>query len=100
MTQRDLNSGGSSNRFYGYQPTKMIACGRFQSWKNSLNPAPYSASYSECCMPEIGLDRPRIVAVVGEFVAAGVAQHVGMRLDARIGRGGCPLDHAGEAGRR
>ena len=29
-----------------------------------------------------------------------MAQHVGVRLDAQIGRYGCPLDHAGEAGRR
>ena len=51
-------------------------------------------------MPEIGLDRARVVAVVGELVAAGMAEHVGMRLDAQIGRDGCPLDQAGEAGRR
>jgi hypothetical protein len=30
-------------------------------------------------MPEIRLDRPRVVAIVGQLVAAGVAQHVGMR---------------------
>jgi hypothetical protein len=29
-----------------------------------------------------------------------MAQHVGMRLDAKIGRDGGPLDHAGEAGCR
>ena len=51
-------------------------------------------------MPEIGLDRARVVAVIGELVAAGMAQHVGVRLDAQIGDSGCPLDHAGEAGRR
>jgi hypothetical protein len=50
-------------------------------------------------MSEIRLDRTRVVAVVGELVAAGVAQHVSVRLDAQIGRDGCPLDHAGE-GRR
>ena len=51
-------------------------------------------------MPEIRLDRTRVVAVIGELVAASVAEHVGMRLDAEIGRKGCPFDHAGEAGRR
>ena len=37
-------------------------------------------------MSEIRLDRARVVAVVGELVAAGVAQHVSVRLDAQIGR--------------
>jgi hypothetical protein len=32
-------------------------------------------------MPQLGLERPRIDAVIREFVAAGVAQHVGVRLD-------------------
>jgi hypothetical protein len=49
-------------------------------------------------MPEIGLDCARVVAIVGELVAAGMAQHVGMRLDAQIGHGGCPLDHAEKPG--
>ena len=53
----------------------------------------------DIAMPEIGLDRTRVVAIVGELVAAGMAEHVGVRLDAQIGRDGCPLDHAGEAGR-
>ena len=34
-------------------------------------------------MPEIRLDRPCIVAIVGELVAARVAQHVGVRIDAQ-----------------
>jgi hypothetical protein len=51
-------------------------------------------------MPEIGLDRPRVVAIVGELIATGMAQHVGVRLDAQVGRVGCTLDHAGEARRR
>jgi hypothetical protein len=40
----------------------------------------------DVAVSEIGLDRARVVAIVGELVAAGVAQHVGMRLDAQIGR--------------
>jgi hypothetical protein len=35
-------------------------------------------------MPEIGLDRACVVAIVGELVAAGVAQHVGMLPCERI----------------
>ena len=34
-------------------------------------------------MPEIRLDRPRVVPVVGELVAAGMPEHVGMRLYAQ-----------------
>jgi hypothetical protein len=50
-------------------------------------------------MPEIGLDRTRVMAIVGELVSAGMAQHVSVRLDAQIGRADCLLDRAGEAGR-
>jgi hypothetical protein len=32
----------------------------------------------DVAMPEIRLDRPRIVAVICELVAAGMAEHVGM----------------------
>jgi hypothetical protein len=35
-------------------------------------------------VPEIGLDRTGVVAIVGELVAAGMAEHVGVRPDARI----------------
>ena len=48
-------------------------------------------------MTEIRLDRARVVAVIREFVAAGMPEHVGVRLDAQIRGSGCPLDHAGEA---
>ncbi len=39
----------------------------------------------------------RVVALVGQRVAAGVPQHVRVRLEAELGLGPCPLDHAGEA---
>ena len=42
-------------------------------------------------MPEIRLDRTRVVTGFGELIAAGMAQHVGMCLDAEIGRDGRPL---------
>ena len=48
-------------------------------------------------MPGLRLDRRRIMAVVGELVAAGMAQHVGVRLDAQISGNDCPLDHEGES---
>ena len=39
-------------------------------------------------MAEIGLDRP---GVVGDFITAGMAQHVGMGFDDRIRSRNCPL---------
>jgi hypothetical protein len=36
-------------------------------------------------MAEPSLDRPGVVALVGQRVAAGVAQHVGMGLDLKLG---------------
>ena len=55
-----------------------------------------------CCIldipvTEVRLDRPRIVAVIGELVAAGMAQHVGVGFDAQVGVGACALHHAREA---
>ena len=50
-------------------------------------------------MPEPHLNGPCVIASVGQSVAAGIAQHVGMSLQLEAGR--CrPLDHAREAGRR
>jgi hypothetical protein len=37
-------------------------------------------------MPEIRLDRTGVVAIVGELLAASMAQHMGMSFDAQIGR--------------
>ena len=42
----------------------------------------------DIAMAEIRLDRARIVTIVGELVAAGVPQHVGVRLDAQVGHDG------------
>jgi hypothetical protein len=42
------------------------------------------------------LDRPRVVAIIDELVAASVTKHVGVGLDVQTGVYGCPLDHAGE----
>jgi hypothetical protein len=41
---------------------------------------------------EIGLDRPGIGAVVGQLEAAGVAQHVGVDLEAELGGLTCPFN--------
>ena len=48
-------------------------------------------------MTEISLDCPGVVAVVGELIA-GMAQHVGMSLDAQIGHSNCPLHKTEKAG--
>jgi hypothetical protein len=54
----------------------------------------------EITMPQVSLQGPRIDAVIRKLVAAGVAQHMGVRFDAEIRHDGCPLDHAREARRR
>ena len=48
-------------------------------------------------MAEIGLQGARIVPLVGQRVAAGVPEHVGVGLEAKLGLSARPLDHAGEA---
>ena len=45
-------------------------------------------------------DRPGVVALIGEGVAAGVAEHVRMCLELEAGAGGGALDHPGKAGGR
>jgi hypothetical protein len=47
---------------------------------------------------EIGLQRPCIVAFVGEGKAAGVSQHVRVGLELEASHGACTLDHPGKAG--
>jgi hypothetical protein len=47
-------------------------------------------------MTEIRLDRARVMAIIGEFVAAGMAEHVRMVLKAQLGLAASPLDHAGQ----
>ena len=51
-------------------------------------------------VPEVGLQRARIVAFAGQGVARGVPQHVRVRLEPELGLSARPLDHAGEAGSR
>lgn len=51
-------------------------------------------------MAEVGLQRAGIDAIVCQLIAAGMSQHMDVRLDAEIGRDGRPLDHAGKPGRR
>jgi hypothetical protein len=48
---------------------------------------------------EIRLQRPGVVAFVGERVAAGVPQHVRVRLEPKFGLGCCSLNHPSEPGR-
>jgi hypothetical protein len=46
---------------------------------------------------KVSLQGPRIMSHVRQSVAAGVAEHVGMRLEAQLSLPACPFDHAGEA---
>ena len=50
-------------------------------------------------VPEIGLQRPGVVAGIGQRIATGMPKHVGMNpeLEARLDAG--PLHHLGEARR-
>jgi hypothetical protein len=51
-------------------------------------------------MAEPPLDRPGVVALIGERIAAGVTEHVRMRLQLEARGHGRPLDHPGKAGGR
>jgi hypothetical protein len=51
-------------------------------------------------MAKPALDRSCVVALIGEGIAAGVPQHVGVRLDLQAGGDRGALDHTGEPGRR
>jgi hypothetical protein len=48
-------------------------------------------------VPHVGLDRPGVVAIVGELKPRGMPQHVGVDLDAEIGFDAGALDHAAES---
>jgi hypothetical protein len=48
-------------------------------------------------MAEVSLQGPCIDAIVGEFEAAGVPQHVRVSLDLKAHCIGCPLKHSGNA---
>ena len=51
-------------------------------------------------MPHVRLQCAGIDAILGQLIAAGMAKHVRVRLDAELGRDPSALDHAREAGRR
>ena len=48
-------------------------------------------------VPEVGLQRSRIDAVIGQFEAAGVPQHMGMNRETEAGELTGTLDQLGEA---
>ena len=50
-------------------------------------------------MPEVGLQRARIVPGVSQGEAASVAKHVGVDLNIEAGSSPDTLDHLGKAGR-
>jgi len=47
-------------------------------------------------MAEVCLQRPGVVAPIGQRVAACVLQHVRAGLEPKLGRYASPLDHAGK----
>jgi hypothetical protein len=51
-------------------------------------------------VPEIGLQGSGIVALVRQGEAAGMPEHVGVRLEAQLGRFACALHHPRKASRR
>jgi hypothetical protein len=54
----------------------------------------------DIAVPQVGLERPGIDPVVCQLEAAGMPQHVGVRLDTQLGDDGGSLDHAIEPRRR
>ena len=50
-------------------------------------------------VPKVRLQCPGVVPLVGQRVAAGVPQHVRVRLERQLGLPARPFDHAGEASR-
>jgi hypothetical protein len=51
----------------------------------------------DVAVAEIGLQRPRVVALVGKRVAAGMPEHMRMGLEGESGRPARTFDHPGEA---
>jgi len=50
-------------------------------------------------VPEVSLQRPRVVSLVRERKATGVPQHVRMGLEAKLGLDARTLHHPGKASR-
>jgi hypothetical protein len=51
----------------------------------------------DVAVPEVGLQRPRVVPFVGQRITAGVPEHVGVRLETQLSLGARTLNHPGEA---
>ena len=51
-------------------------------------------------MAKVGLEGARIVSLIGERVAAGVPEHVRVRLEPKFAFGARAFDHAGKPRRR
>jgi hypothetical protein len=70
--------------------------------QKSLNLAGYSSVIAnrmlDVAVAEVGLQRPHIVASVGQCITADVAEHVRVRLEAEFGLSSRPLNHAGKTG--
>ena len=48
-------------------------------------------------VPEVSLQCPRVVASVGQCVAAGMSKHVWMGFEAELGPLACSLHYAGKS---
>ena len=52
----------------------------------------------DIAMPEIGLQRPRIMPSVRQSKTASMSQHMRVRLEWQLGHPSCAFEHPGEAG--
>ena len=51
-------------------------------------------------VPQVGLESPRIMSLVGQREAAGVPEHMGMRLEAQLGLAASAFHKPGKSARR
>jgi hypothetical protein len=49
-------------------------------------------------VPEVGLERPRVVTPVGQRIATGMPDHVRVNLKVELGLNARAFDHTGETG--
>ena len=81
-----------------------IAAGQGPAGRQCARRGPYNSHVShrvlDVAVAEVSLQRPRIVALVGQRKATGVAQHVRMSRKAQLGLDASALLHARKACRR
>jgi hypothetical protein len=85
MLQNDLQ--GSDNSYCSFstlEPTSASISKKLEPLRRQRGVA---RGVLNIATPEVQLDRPGIVAIIGELIAAGIAQHVVIGLDTEFGRG-------------